>query len=378
MLSFLRIYFLLRILKFKIKDSANVFQDVNQINFFDKYLKISNDDERVANDLNKDKSDSSSSSVFGSNINTANFPVDYGNDVDSSNDLVSTKNEKVATLEENAFSEGNLDQNPSSSQGVQNVRRSSRQSVFLRNYNDFVVESKVKYGLEKYVELPEERKAIKSKWIYKIKFKSSGEIDSYKARLVAQDFGQKEGIDYEETFSPVVKMVTIRCLLNIVVCMSWPVFQLDVNNTFLYGDLKEAVYMKPPEGYFLLIISISEIEKFKEFLKSKFMIKDLDKLKYFLRIEVVDTDKGICLNQRKYVLDLLFEYSMHACKPAKTPLMSKLVISNEATENDPLLENITDEATENDPIRNKILSLNLQLKQSIEPLLQLPMKLFGS
>ncbi|GJW80502.1 ribonuclease H-like domain-containing protein [Tanacetum coccineum] len=443
-------------------DSTNVFQDVNHINFFDtEYPEIPNDDERVANDLNKGKSNSSSSSVSGSNIKTADFLVDSGNDADSSNDFVATQNEEVATLEENVFSEGNLDQNPSSSQGVQNVRRSSRQSVFLKNYNDFVVESKVKYGLEKYVgysklnseifcfvtqlnktrepktyfeaskyshwtdamnqemdallrngtwelvDLPEGRKAIGSKWIYKIKFRSSGEIDRYKARLVAQGFGQKEGIDYEETFSLVVKMVTVRCLLNIVVSMSWPVFQLDVNNAFLYGDLEEVVFMKPPEGYFpsdnkvcrlkkslyglkqaprqwnakltstliengfsqsksdyslytksdkgvflaLLVYvddiiitgnSVSEIEKFKVFLKSKFMIKDLGKLKYFLGIEVVDTDKGICLNQRKYVLDLLSEYGMLACKPAKTPLMSKLVISNEASDKYLLLENIAD------------------------------------
>ncbi|GKE24076.1 ribonuclease H-like domain-containing protein, partial [Tanacetum coccineum] len=79
------------------------------------------------------------------------FPVDSRNDADSSNDFVATQNEEVATLEENVFSESNLDQNPSSSQGVQNVRRSSRQSVFSKNYNDFVVESKVKYSLEKYV-----------------------------------------------------------------------------------------------------------------------------------------------------------------------------------------------------------------------------------
>ncbi|GKA95984.1 ribonuclease H-like domain-containing protein [Tanacetum coccineum] len=88
--------------------------------------------------------------------------------------------------------------------------------------------------------------------------------------------------------------------------------------------------------------SIFEIEKFKVFLKSKFMIKDLGKLKYFLGIEVVDTDKGIFLNQRKYVLDLLSKYGMLACKPAKTPFMSKLVISNEASDKDHLLENIND------------------------------------
>nr|GEX80987.1 ribonuclease H-like domain-containing protein [Tanacetum cinerariifolium] len=87
-------------------------------------------------------------------------------------------------------------------------------------------------------------KAIGSKWIFKIKYKSSGKIDRYKATLVAQGFGQKEGIDYKETFSPIVKMVIVRCLLNVVVSDSWPVFQLDMNNTlwlkkFLYG-LKQA------------------------------------------------------------------------------------------------------------------------------------------
>ncbi|GKC64746.1 ribonuclease H-like domain-containing protein, partial [Tanacetum coccineum] len=400
---------------------------VNHINFFDiEYPDISNNDERVANDLNNGKSDSSSSSMPGRNTNTSDFPVDSKNDADSSDNLVATQNEEVATLDENDFYEGNLDQNPSSSQGVQNVRRSSRQRVFPRNYNDFVVESKVKYRLEKYtnamnqeidallrndtwelVELHEGRKAIGSKWIYKIKFRSIGEIDRYKARLVAQGFGKKEGIDYEEIFSPIVKMVTVRCLLNIVVSMSWPVFQLDMNNAFLYDDLEEVVYMKPPEGYFpsdnkvcrlkksvydlklaprqwnaklnstlienglsqsksdyslytksdkevflallvyvndIIILgnSSSEIEKFKVYLKSKFMIKDLEKLKYFLEIVVIDIDKGICLNQRKYVLDLLSKYGMLACKPAKTPLMSKLIISNESYENDPLLDNITD------------------------------------
>nr|GEV97206.1 putative ribonuclease H-like domain-containing protein [Tanacetum cinerariifolium] len=87
---------------------------------------------------------------------------------------------------------------------------------------------------------------------------------------------------------------------------------------------------------------VSGIEKFKSFLKSKFMVKDLGKLKYVFGIYVIDTDKGICLNQRKYVLDLLSKYDMLACKPAKTPLQSKLVITNEATVDYPLLDNITD------------------------------------
>nr|GEX04878.1 ribonuclease H-like domain-containing protein [Tanacetum cinerariifolium] len=237
-------------------------KDVNHVNFFDiEYPKIPNDDERVANDLNKGKSDSSKSSMSGININTADFLVNSGNDTDSSNDFVATKNEEVATLEEN---------------------------VFLR-----AIWIKIQVHLKELVDLPEGRKAIGNKWIYKIKFRSSGEIDRYKATLVAQGFGQKEGIDYEETFSPVVKMVTVS-----------------------QSKSDYSLYTKSDKGMFLALLvyvddiiitgnSVFEIEKFKVSLKSKFMIKDLGKLKCFLGIEVVDTDKGICLNQRKYVLELL-------------------------------------------------------------------------
>ncbi|GJZ26401.1 ribonuclease H-like domain-containing protein [Tanacetum coccineum] len=100
------------------------------------------------------------------------------------------------------------------------------------------------------IELPKDRKAIGIKWVFKIKYKSTGEIDRYKERLVAKGFNQKEGVDFEETFFPVVKMVTVRCLLNFNVLNCWPIFQLDVNNAFLDGDLAEIVYMKPLEGYF--------------------------------------------------------------------------------------------------------------------------------
>ena len=71
----------------------------------------------------------------------------------------------------------------------------------------------------------------------------------YKARLVAKGYTKTYGIDYFETFSTVARMNSIRILFSIVVNLSWPLFQLDVKNTFLYGDLQEEVYMEQPLGY---------------------------------------------------------------------------------------------------------------------------------
>ena len=84
--------------------------------------------------------------------------------------------------------------------------------------------------------------------MFKTKLKEDGTLDRYKACLVAQGFTQVHGIDYKETFSPVIKVITIRLILSIVVSSNWSLRQLDVKNAFLHGDLKEAIYMKPPLG----------------------------------------------------------------------------------------------------------------------------------
>ncbi|GJW28275.1 ribonuclease H-like domain-containing protein [Tanacetum coccineum] len=211
----------------------------------------------------------------------------------------------TSSMDDNPISEGNvlIFQNVPTfdssngtdldSSNVVNIRRSSKVSKLPDKLNDFVLDNKVKYGLNRYVnhtklcadnccfisnlnktaeptcynevvkdinwvqgmnkemealylnntwiltDFPKNRKAIGSKWVYKIKYKSDGEIERYKARLVAKGFGQKEGIDYDEIFNLVVKMSTMKCFINMVVQNSWDLFRMDVNNAFLYGDLTE-------------------------------------------------------------------------------------------------------------------------------------------
>jgi Reverse transcriptase (RNA-dependent DNA polymerase)/gag-polypeptide of LTR copia-type/GAG-pre-integrase domain/Integrase core domain len=98
------------------------------------------------------------------------------------------------------------------------------------------------------VELPAGRKPMDCKWIYKVKRNVTGEVDRYKARLVAKGYTQQYGIDYNETFAPVVKYKSLRIILAIATIMDYELEQLDVITAFLNAPIKEEVYMLPPSG----------------------------------------------------------------------------------------------------------------------------------
>ena len=237
------------------------------------------------------------------------------------------------------------------------------------------------------VESPKECKPINCKWIFKKKIGPDGCVHSYKARLVAQGFSQKIGIDYDETFSPVVRFESVRAVLALAVQHGLHVHQMDVSSAFLNGELSEELYLTQPEGFIdenkmdyvcklkkaiyglkqapkcwnssldsylkqlnfhqsdsdpciyicitdnvLCIIavyvddiiiackSLDLLRKIKSSLSSRYKMKDLGSLHYFLGVNVIQDNDNIFVNQSAYALSILKKFGLENCKPVSTPV----------------------------------------------------------
>lgn len=99
------------------------------------------------------------------------------------------------------------------------------------------------------VPLLPEKNLVSCKWLFKIKRNANGTVARHKARLVSRGFSQEYGINYDETFSPVVRHTTVRLILGLAAHRNWTLHQLDVKNVFLHGYVTEEVYMSQPPGF---------------------------------------------------------------------------------------------------------------------------------
>ncbi|KAJ9560828.1 hypothetical protein OSB04_005988 [Centaurea solstitialis] len=182
---------------------------------------------------------------------------------------------------------------------------------------------------------------VRSMWLFRHKYHADGSLARYKARLVANGRNQQQGIDCDETFSPVVKPATIRTVLSIAVSQHWPIHHLDVKNAFLHVHLQDpstcishrvsmihdirimfatfgALFMalnRPPSVVPPVCTIISQ-------LGHEFAMTDLGALNYFLGISASRSSTGLFLSQQQYATQILERANMLNCNPARTPIES--------------------------------------------------------
>nr|GEZ56930.1 retrovirus-related Pol polyprotein from transposon TNT 1-94 [Tanacetum cinerariifolium] len=183
------------------------------------------------------------------------------------------------------------------------------------------------------------KNVINMKWLWKNKRDEENTVIRNKSRLVAKGYAQKEGVDFEESFAPVAQLEAVRLLIALAAHKSFTVYQMDVKTSFLYGPLKEEVYVNQPDGFvdpyhphkvyrlkkalyglkqaprgwgdiLLVQIYVDDIifgftnpklsTQFKKLTHSKFEMSMMGKLKFFLGIQIYQSPRGIFINQAKY------------------------------------------------------------------------------
>eukprot|EP00253_Pinus_taeda_P033051 PITA_33051 len=204
----------------------------------------------------------------------------------------------------------------------------------------------------------ENKSVVSSRWLYKVKQAADGSVEKHKARFDSRGFSQVEGIDYDETFAPVVRYSSIRSMLTLSAQMGWKIHQMDMKTSFLNGKIEEEqapcawytridshftglgftkseadenLYHIIVEGKPLIIVLYVDdliltgddqlIKSFKEDLAGKFEMKEMGLMHYFLGMEVSHKDGEVFVSQGKYANDILWRFHMDKCKPMQNPLI---------------------------------------------------------
>ncbi|XP_075075634.1 uncharacterized protein LOC142162777 [Nicotiana tabacum] len=166
------------------------------------------------------------------------------------------------------------------------------------------------------VDVPKEKVPIGCKWVYKIKYKFNGEIERFKARLVVKGYSQQEGLDYQETFSPIVKMAIVRVVIALAAMNKWNIYQMNVYNAFLQDDLE--VYKNAK-----LVIILVYVDDLFITCNDANMIQEAKTILH----KIVYPKKGILLCQRKYRVELIAELGLAGSKPVITPMEKNMKLT---------------------------------------------------
>ena len=257
--------------------------------------------------------------------------------------------------------------------------------------------------------IPDEKRPIKTKWVFKVKKNSKGEPERFKARLVAKGYEQQKGIDFNETFAPVVKIQSLRLLIAIAVQEGMQIHHIDISTAFLYGEVEEEIYIERPDGYdvqlsddqalrlekalyglkqaprnwnktlmqFLqelgfksietdhcimfnhhLIIAIyvdditiackqeAKIVEFKKLVSEKFKTKDLGKLSFILGIKVEHSIDGtIRLSQKSYIEKIMLKFNLENTKSTDIPIQPNHNLTRDLRNEKPSLRKLFDVTT---------------------------------
>jgi hypothetical protein len=253
--------------------------------------------------------------------------------------------------------------------------------------------------------LPKGKKSIKTRWVFKIKLNSDNKPERFKARLVAKGYNQEHGIDYNETFAPVIKHQALKLFLAIAVNEEKEVHQIDISTAFLNGELEEEVFIEPPDGFkgqiennqvlklhkalyglkqaprawnkklvstlrefgmkqciadsciffkkdlfvaiyvddIIITGTIESIREFKKFMSEKFKMKDLGKLNYILGIKVEYGTEGVMrLNQKHYISKMIEKFEMQSSKESDIPIQPNHNLTRDLNDEKEVLRELVD------------------------------------
>nr|GEX16320.1 copia protein [Tanacetum cinerariifolium] len=177
------------------------------------------------------------------------------------------------------------------------------------------------------VDLPNGKRAIGTKWVFKNKKDKRGIVVRNKARLVAQGHTQEEGIDYEEVFAPVARIEAISLFLAYASFMGFMMYQMDVKSAFPYGTIEEEVYVCQPLGF-------EDLDYPDKLMKDKFQMSSMGELTFFFGLQVKQKQDRIFISHDKYVAEILKKNCLTDGKSASTPIYTEKPLLKDPDEED--------------------------------------------